>query len=181
MTASPFIETYCGIAFHPLEPRPEDIRLEDIAHALAHQCRFSGHTRVFYSVAEHSVRVARLLREQGWDKKTQRHGLLHDASEAYLVDIPAPLKRHPAFAGYVEAERRLMSVIGERYGLYEIEPIAVKEADQILLATEARDLMPNVPEHWAALEFPSLLYPIGPWTSTEAAYQFLKFFGECDD
>src|ERR1017187_10636100 len=78
------ITTFSGIHFWPLLPNPADIRIEDIAHALSNQCRFAGHAREFYSVAEHSVRVSQLCPPEDalW-------GLLHDASEAYLTDVPA--------------------------------------------------------------------------------------------
>ena len=97
-----FIGTFSGLRFWPLDPNPEKILIADIAHALAHQCRFGGHASKFYSVAEHSVHVSKLcLPEHAlW-------GLLHDASEAYLVDLPRPLKLLPEFAPYREAERRL--------------------------------------------------------------------------
>jgi hypothetical protein len=79
------ITTFSGVLFRPLLPNPDDIRIADIAHALSQQYRFAGHTRTFYSVAEHSVRVSLLCRPDDalW-------GLLHDASEAFLTDVPAP-------------------------------------------------------------------------------------------
>src|ERR1039457_118422 len=85
-----FIGTFSGLRFWPLDPNPEKILIDDIAHALAHQCRFGGHASRFYSVAEHSVHVSRLCPPEDalW-------GLLHDASEAYLVDLPRPLKQLP--------------------------------------------------------------------------------------
>jgi len=106
------ITTFSGISFWPLLPNPDDIRIDDIAHALAHQCRFAGHTRLFYSVAEHSVRVSQLCRPEDalW-------GLLHDASEAYLSDVPAPLKELPEFEPYRAAERNLQGAVAQRFGL----------------------------------------------------------------
>ena len=86
------ILTYSGKVFDPVNPIAADIRIEDIAHALAHQCRFSGHTIEHYSVAEHSVRVSGLLEDRGYPYRVQMWGLLHDASEAYLIDLPAPVK-----------------------------------------------------------------------------------------
>jgi uncharacterized protein len=83
-----WIQTYTGKQFWPLSPLPEDIVIEDIAHALSMQCRFGGHVRTFYSVAQHSVHVSLLVEPQYalW-------GLLHDAAEAYLVDLPRPIKK----------------------------------------------------------------------------------------
>src|ERR1019366_9954250 len=83
------IRTYSGVRFKPLDPDPA-VGISDIAHALANQCRFGGHSSAFYSVAQHSVRVSEICAAEDalW-------GLLHDASEAYLVDVPAPLKQLP--------------------------------------------------------------------------------------
>src|SRR5665647_1805094 len=118
------ITTLSGIRFWPLLPNPGDILVEDIAHALAHQCRFGGHASKFYSVAEHSVHVSELCPVQDalW-------GLLHDASEAYLIDLPRPLKLLPEFAPYREAERQLQRAVAARFGLPEDQPASVTEAD----------------------------------------------------
>lgn len=149
---SPFIETFTGARFQPLAPVVNDVWIEDIAHALANQCRFSGHSRRHYSVAEHSIRVSMLLEEWGEDEDVQLWGLLHDASEAYLVDLPTPLKTHPAIGdGYRKAERTLMRVICARFSLPEREPERVRIADAVMLATEVRDLMPGRREHWKGL------------------------------
>src|ERR1019366_6268112 len=80
------IRTYTGILFDFEEPEASPIRIEDIAHALSLLCRFAGHCKEFYSVAEHSVRVSYACPEEHalW-------GLMHDASEAYCVDVPRPL------------------------------------------------------------------------------------------
>jgi hypothetical protein len=131
-----YIGTFSGIHFWPLLPNPDDIVIEDIAHALAHQCRFGGHASKFYSVAEHSVHVSELcLPEHAlW-------GLLHDASEAYLVDLPRPLKQLPEFAPYREAERRLQRAVAVRFGLPPYQPASVTEADDTMLWIEARSLL----------------------------------------
>jgi hypothetical protein len=135
-----FIGTFSGLRFWPLDPDPAKILIEDIAHALAHQCRFGGHAWKFYSVAEHSVRVSQLcLPEHAlW-------GLLHDASEAYLVDLPRPLKLLPEFAAYREAERRLQRAVAERFGLPEDQPASVTEADDTMLWIEAHSLLGSMP------------------------------------
>lgn len=173
---SAFIETYTGKAFYPLAPVVKDIDIWDVAHALANQCRFSGHARIHYSVAEHSVRVSDLLREWGEDRETQLWGLLHDASEAYLVDVPLPLKALPEFDGYRKAEARLMKAICLKFRLRSEQPESVGRADRVLLATEARDLMPCRPEHWRALGVPPLVMRISPWGTEMARFEFLKRF-----
>ncbi len=178
MTRPDFIETHSGRRFRPLEPDAGSIVIEDIAHALSQQCRFSGHTVVPYSVAEHSVRVAELLETWAAPKQVQLWGLLHDASEAYLVDIPMPLKHTDAFAAYRVAERALMLAVCERFGLPADEPGRVRRADAILLATEARDLMPFRPEHWSGLVEQPLNETIKPWHPLTAKRAFLSAFEE---
>jgi hypothetical protein len=150
MSIEPFIETYTGKRFYPLNARKEDICITDIAHALSNQCRFSGHTRRFYSVAEHSVHVSLVVADRGGSFEDQLWGLLHDASEAYLVDLPTPLKKDPVFGFvYRAAERALTKAIAEAFDLEGHEPPGiVHNADLAMLATEARDLMPCKPEHW---------------------------------
>lgn len=107
-----WIQTFTCQQMYPLDPREAEIDILDIAHALANLCRFNGHVKQFYSVAEHSCHVSDLL-PQVW-KLT---GLLHDASEAYLCDLPRPIKRSPGFAeGYLRAERDLERVITKKFG-----------------------------------------------------------------
>lgn len=175
---SDFIETASGTRFRPLAPVVDDIHIEDIAHALSHQCRFSGHVAAHYSVAEHSVRVAELLQRRGESRYVQLWGLLHDASEAYLVDIPSPLKCTPVFEAYREAEARLMVAVCVRFRMQLEEPAAVKTADADLVATEARDLMPFVAPHWVGLTGTPLLQTIKPWHSSSAKREFLAIYEE---
>lgn len=134
-----WILTHSGTHFWPLDPRPEEILIDDIAHSLSNQCRFTGHVRSFYSVAEHSLHVSWLCDE---DKVEAMWGLLHDASEAYLVDLPRPLKHHSEFgAPYRTVEAGLMRCIAERFSLPPDEPESVSKADKVMLGIEARDLM----------------------------------------
>ena len=130
------ITTFSGVLFWPLLPNPDDIRIADIAHALSQQCRFAGHSREFYSVAEHSVRVSLLGRPEDalW-------GLLHDASEAYLTDVLAPMKELPQFEAYRAAERSLQGTIAVRFGLSTEQPRSVTEADRAVLGIEICDLL----------------------------------------
>lgn len=176
-----WIQTFTGRQFWPLDPRLEEIDIEDIAHALAHQCRFTGHCREFYSVAEHSVRVAdyvelRMLEE--WHTYPQVReaafcALLHDASEAYLIDLARPVKR--CVVGYAEAEDRVMAVIAQRFDLVDRFHWLTKEADDVLLVTEKRDLMGPPPAPWNIGREP-LAEHIEPWSSEQAKDQFLRKF-----
>lgn len=159
-------------AFWPLDPRVEEICIEDVARALSHQCRFGGHVSHFYSIAQHAVHVSDLC-----DPADALWGLLHDASEAYVGDVIRPLKRQPAFAGYLEIEARLMRVICQRFGLPETMPASVARADEILLATEARDLKGVDLETWTTREAP-LPGRITPWGSERAQRRFLGRFAE---
>lgn len=174
MRKGDWMQTYTGRQFWPMDPRPEEVCIEDIAHALSLQCRFAGHCREFYSVAEHSVRVARVLRDRGHSPVVQLMGLLHDASEAYLVDVPRPLK--PYLKGYRPAEDAVMAAICERFGLRGLDDWPfIKEADNILLATEARDLMGPPPAPWAEMP-PPLWETIVPESPGTAKMIFLTYF-----
>lgn len=125
-----------GVHFYPMDPRPEDILIEDIAHALSRICRFGGHVRDgIYSVASHSMLVADLLPD---GKKLA--GLLHDATEAYLGDIVSPLKR--SLPDYRDVEDRLAAIIADKFGV-NFDDSDIKHADMVALATEARDLLTN--------------------------------------
>ncbi len=174
------IETFSGRQIEPLNPRLEDIAIEDIAHALSLQCRFTGHTRVFYGVAEHCVRVSRCaeaLSFHDFARENALWGLLHDASEAFLHDIASPIKHQPAFALYRAAEQRLEELIFERYGLTGKRPTVIKKADLILLATEARDLMPmkHQPKYGPETPLPGR---IKPWSPRKANLEYLNRFHE---
>lgn len=133
--------TNSGIRFWPLDPRPSEVRIDDIAHSLSQLCRFGGHCNRFYSVAEHSLYVAQLC-----PPEHRLWGLLHDASEAYAVDIPRPLKR--CLPDYRVIEGRIMAAIAERFGLSPDMPQAVKEADESMLTEEAWRLMSHPPLDW---------------------------------
>ena len=130
------IRTSSGIYVNVFEPTPDMISIEDIAHSLSHQCRFGGHLPEFYSVAEHSVYVARLVRPE-----QRLAALLHDASEAYLLDIPSPIKAR--LANYKEIEDGLMKVIADRFGFEYPFHEDVKLADQMALNNEWHSLMIN--------------------------------------
>lgn len=176
---TPHIETFSGERFQPLAPQLSSIFIEDIAHALSNQCRFAGHTRVHYSVAEHSVRVSWLVEEWGADESVQLWALMHDASEAYLVDLPTPLKQSELGEPYRRAEAALMLAICDRFGMARTQPELVSVADSVMLATEARDLMPFKPGHWP-YEIRPLPDRISPWSSRMAEQHFIERFRDLD-
>lgn len=140
------MQTYSGNKFWPLDPRPDEIHLVDIAKALANICRFGGHSERFYSVAQHSVAVSALVLFTNKNRKSALIGLLHDAAEAYIGDMVRPLKHSPAMYEFRRAEERISRAIAQRFDLpYDqlgmLMPSEVKFADDTLLATECRDVM----------------------------------------
>jgi len=177
-------QTFTGRQFWPLDPRPSDLCIEDIAHALAYQCRFGGACRTHYSVAEHSVRVAwhvyDMLASGGdlsVDPRVLLAALMHDAAEAYLVDLPRPLKVCEGMAVYRDAEHTLLRVIESWAGLEAgaCDAPVVKRADEVLLATERRDLMAPCEMPWSLAEEP-LPKIIRPWPAGEAERAFTLYF-----
>jgi len=136
-----WMQTFSGVKFHFGDPRPEDVRIEDIAHALSMICRFGGHVRSRYSVAEHSVRVAECVAELGGTPDEVFWGLMHDAAEAYVGDVVWPLKRAPELASYAILERRVELAVCKAFRMSYDMPAIVKHADLVMLATEKRDLM----------------------------------------
>lgn len=150
-------------------PRPEDIHIGDIAHALSMQCRFVGHVSEFYSVAEHSVRVSFAVPEAA-----ALHALLHDASEAYLGDVSTPLKQ--TLPQYKTLERRMMQTIFDAFGLdYGLWHHQVKQADLSVTHAECRDLMPSGHTFGVESVKPDSNLII-PWTQEEARQVFLTRF-----
>lgn len=134
-----WLQTYTGKAFWPMDPRADEVDIVDIAHALSQLCRYGGHSRRFYSVAEHSVLVSQIV-----PPEAALQALLHDATEAYLIDVPRPIKRH--LGNYEQIETALALVIGEHFGV----PLAglsaaVKKADNDILLAERWQVMSKLP------------------------------------
>lgn len=198
-----WIQTYTGREFYFGNHGPADFDILDIAHSLSNLCRFNGHTRTFYSVAEHSVRVLHYVRdrrESEWAKKfhdqvrrsphLEAWALLHDAAEAYLGDVTKPLKelmtvktRVEGFgwvpADYSDAEKQYQRKIGERFGLPEPGhkdcPLGyIGYHDYHMLAAEARDLLSEATvARWVDVGMASSIPTIEPWSPEEARRRFL--------
>ena len=128
------IRTVSGIYINVFDPTPEMICIEDIAHALSFQCRFGGHLPEFYSVAQHSANCCALV-----EPEHKLAALLHDASEAYLLDIPRPIKNR--LGNYKLIENELMCVIADKYGFQWPLHEKVKEVDKRMLQIEWDCLM----------------------------------------
>ncbi|WP_313489016.1 phosphohydrolase [Stutzerimonas nitrititolerans] len=161
-----WILTRTGRRFDLLQPCPTQVFVLDIAHALAHLCRFSGHTSHHYSVAQHSLLVASIV-----PAEHQLAALLHDATEAYVGDMVRPLKA--LLPEYSAIENGIWLAICERFNLDPELPACIHEADMVALATERRDLMPEHGERWPCLEgVTPVPYRLPEWTSTHACIQY---------
>ena len=183
--AGEWMQVVSGRQFWPADPRPDDIDVRDIAHALSRQCRFGGHILAeHYSVAEHSVRVSYAVQPPTASIAAWRlAALLHDATEAYLIDVPRPVKC--MLGGYKELESRLAEVIGLHFGIphWMFEDTCVKAADEQLLMTEKRDLLRPAPADWTLAQGVAcepLAARIEPWTQAEAERRFLARFEELE-
>ena len=141
-------ETYTG-KFWAIDPRSEEVHLEDIAHGLSLICRYAGQCKHFYSVAQHCLNVYKDLKDLGYDETIQLIGLLHDASEIYISDLPKPFKID--IPEYKEAEIKIEKAIYEHFNLPfpkgKIHKI-IKDSDNEVLYAEAQQLMNNV-DNWA--------------------------------
>ena len=159
----PSILTADGEYFDYENPDPRHFTLNAIAQGLAYTCRFAGQCKRYYSVAEHSVHVSRLVSQEH-----ARHALLHDAAEAFMGDIPKPLKN--LLPDYQELEHKIEKALFTHYGLPEDIPDEVKEADLIMLEVERKALFDRQDE-WeltrrVANRIPDLeLVHMGPWGS----------------
>lgn len=164
-----WVATYSGKRVWPLDPRPEDISLEDIAHALSMKCRYSGHTKRFYSVAQHCRIVSFHV-----PAELAAYGLLHDAAEYVLPDIARPIKA--AIPGFDKIEARLMRAIAERFGLdfEKFNDPEIHKIDTRILGDEMEQLMDCPIEYDPVTRFGELGVLIVPDTPHWAERGFLQ-------
>jgi uncharacterized protein len=170
-----FFTTFTGIKINPIDPDVESINIKDIARALSNCCRFGGHVRKFYSIAQHSVIVSHLC-----DPEDAMDALLHDASEAYLGDMVRPLKYSDSMFMFREAEENMEKTIAKKFGLRHPMPPSVKRADDIAVVAEALYLFVPQPQ-WALDTFekrPHEFRLTGTWSPDIAQAQFMKRFLE---
>jgi 5'-nucleotidase len=169
-----WMQTFTGLAYWPVDPRAEDVCIEDIAHALANICRYGGHCRRFYSVAEHSIHVSRIV-----PPGDALAGLLHDAAEAYCADVPRPLKK--MLNGYAEIEAVNWRVISTRFGVAEQLSQSVHDADIAMLFAEQKVLLgPSPRPDWGMGLNSPLVADVGIrcWTPAVAERRFIQRFKE---
>lgn len=168
-----WLQTYSGRQFWPLDPRPEEVFIEDVAHALSLLCRYGGHCEGFYSVAQHSYYVSNEVAVPA----LALEGLLHDAEEAYCADLITPIKRY--LPEYRVMAGKIREAIAERFGLAEEEPPLVKSADTRVMLAEKRQLLKLPPKEWenGAGETGALIR-IAAWSPVTAEEVFLARFRE---
>lgn len=166
-----WMQTYTGRRFYPLDPRPDEVDAADIAHALSLLCRYGGHVDRFYSVAEHCVLMSRVV-----EPEHALAALLHDATEAYVVDVPRPLKRQ--LVGYADIEEQVWFSIAYAFRVDFALPAEVDEADNRILLTERTALMPRA-ERWGVDdEYEPLPVEIECWSPATAERAYLDRLAE---
>lgn len=168
------IITRSGLYFDFENPQPESIALLDVAWGLSNTCRFGGHTTAFYSVAQHSVLVSRIVPEP-----MALVALMHDAAEAYVGDVVGPLKQ--LLPDYKVIERRVEAAVAERFGFALPLPAEVKHADLRLLRTEQRDVTAGAGDCWDSTDgYEPLAERIVPLDPSAAFAMFTARFHEID-
>lgn len=169
MDRGPAVTTATGKAFYPFDPRAEEVEIQHIAASLSTRARFTGSTRQFYSVAQHSALVADYM-----ERPHRLWGLLHDAAEAYLPDVVSQMKPRTyledldgSLVKFKTIEKRIMRAVCQHFGLPEEEPAGLKKVDVSVLLAEARDMLPTREVGWWPDGDPiqEFVYPLGPRAS----------------
>lgn len=173
------ITTYSGVTFDLFRPRPEQVDLKDIAHALGMTCRYGGHCSRFYSVAEHSIHVSRLVGSEPGLQSLAMCGLLHDAAEAYVGDVVSPIKRHMTVFQVVE--QRIMEAVLLRFGMSPYWPRWVSDlvhtADKVALRIEQGFLFDSIPMP-DDVDTRDVIAELACWDPFNAEQAFLRRFEE---
>lgn len=169
------IQLFSGSYFDYHKPEDSDVSIEDIAHALSHVCRFAGHVREFYSVAQHCVNISHIVRDlHAYD------ALLHDTAEAFTNDIPTPLKI--AVPEFKMIETKIETAMSERFEFTYPLSESVKLADLQMLKLEKEALKPNA-DCWPMLEDVNIeglheYVDLDCWSPAYAKHRFLKRYWE---
>lgn len=168
-----WIMTFTGKKFYPTNPDSDLINIVDIAHALSNICRYAGHSKFFYSVGQHSILLAEYVKKIGLSKEHQLAALTHDSSEAYLVDIPKPVKH--CFKGYAEAEDKVSDAVAQKFGFSPDLFLEVKPYDVSILLDEVAVLYDAPRSVWNVNAEP-LGVKIESWTSEFTKQKFLQTY-----
>lgn len=169
-----WIQIAHGHIFHPMDPRPDEVHIEDIAQSLSRQIRYNGHSDEIINVAQHSVQASWLAEQMGHGPKVQLVMLMHDAGEYIVGDMIRPLK--VKFPDFVIVEDTIMAVVIERFKLPTIPHELQKYFDNLALAWEKRDLYQSARE-WPGLpDVPTWCPTIRTWTSEYSERRFLYLF-----
>ncbi len=174
-----YITTFSGVHFTIMDPKPEDIRIEDIAHALSLMTRANGHFPEFYSVAQHSIACFYEAKIRNYDQKVMRACLLHDASEAYLSDLTRPVKKNMRI--YQQVEEQLQDLIYQKYlgtKLTKHEGQLVKNVDDAELYYEFLHFMGEKLMKEAPLLVKAQDYAVRDMKEVES--EFLSCFHSCE-
>lgn len=172
--AGAWMQTFTGKQFWPLRPDPEHVDILDIAHALSLICRYGGHARRFYSVAEHSVLLSYAVPSEHalW-------ALMHDAAEAYVGDMVRPLKHQ--MPAYRAVEDRVLAAIAVRFDLPHREgliPAVVKDADNRILLDERAAILTPTDHSWGVDDLEPLGVKVRGWEPVMAELAFRDRFEE---
>jgi hypothetical protein len=162
------IGTYTGGDFHPLDPDPAAIELADIANGLANTCRYAGQCQFYYSVGTHSIYVSKELADHG--STVQLYGLFHDAAEAYVSDVPRPIKRE--IETFELIEERILNTVWKRLGVSPpttAEWETVMDADDRLFHYESDTLLAE----FEPPRVPDLSYELTPCSPEAVRERFL--------
>lgn len=167
------IQTFSGHIVSPLWPNEDTIVIEDVAHGLGFMCRFAGQCKVFYSVAQHCVIMARWFRRRGLYKEA-RYALMHEAAEGMgMMDMPHPIKYLKVMRPYKLLESTYQASLYRKFGLFDEPPPVVKELDVRICAAEAKVLMNPVPSYALAVDTSDLV--IKPYSNiSDSKKYFLK-------
>lgn len=166
-----YITTYSGIHFFPTEPKPQDICIADIAHALSLICRGNGHVKTFFSVGQHCINCALEAEARGYGSRMALACLLHDASECYMSDVPRPFKR--TMAEYREQEGKLLDMIYTKFLgslLTEEEQKLLSQIDDDMLYYDLRELLAEPSGRAEPKLFTEISYEVQPFEMVEQKY-----------
>lgn len=167
-----WMETHSGLQFNYVFLDPQAVSIPDIAHALSHMCRYNGHVKRFYSVAEHCVHLAQFVRAHGGESEQQLVALFHDGAEAYLADVVRPAKRR--IPQYMALEGAVDAAVAYAIGHVHPFPNWLKELDTRILVDERAQAMNPSPHAWAVDGMDPLGVRIRMWRPYKAKRMFLR-------